>query len=47
MTKVEQKKQAIQIVKDLEKLKYTLIQFINDIVFKIEKILIEEYKEVK
>ena len=41
MDKVEQKKQAIQIVRELEKVKYTLIQSINDIVFKLEKILVE------
>jgi len=41
MNEVEQKKELIQIVKELEKLKYTLIQSINDIVFKLEKILTE------
>lgn len=41
MDKIEQKKMAIELVKDLEKVKYAIIQLINDIVFKLEKILVE------
>lgn len=36
---IDQKKQAIKIVKELENIKYTIIQLINDVVFKIEKMI--------
>lgn len=42
MKEVNNKKEAIKMIKELEKVKYSMIQLINDSVLIIEKTLVED-----